>query len=62
MIYTPGLTGNWRKTFHYKGASEAAAKKRAMQKPHARAVVATSHYLTEEDYVRTHGRYWERGL
>jgi hypothetical protein len=62
MIYCPGDSErNWRKTFHYKGSSEAAAKARAMRKKHAKAVVSTRPWWTEEEYIRVYGRYWEKG-
>ncbi len=62
MIYAPGWAGNWRKTYHYKGSSEAAAKKRGMLHTHARAVLSTNPIATEADYVRAYGNYWEKGL
>jgi hypothetical protein len=61
MVYCPGYPGNWRKTFHYKGPSESTAKKRAMAKPHAQAVLSTKAWATEADYVHAYGNYWERG-
>ncbi|GEM_PF-2560445 len=62
MIYAPNWKSNWRKTFHYKGSSEAAAKARSMTKKHARAVIKTTPYMTEQDYIRAFGNYWEKGF
>ena len=62
MVYCPNWQGNWRKTFHYKGSSEGAARTRAMLKPHARDVISTTPFATEAEYIKAYGNYWEKGF
>jgi hypothetical protein len=63
MLYVPGYAGNWVKHKHYMRVSEETAKRRALLgTKHGRAVIRTQAFLTEDDYIRAYGNYWERGF
>lgn len=60
LIYIPGSSFNTVLKLHYRG-SRSAAKRRAMLKPHARAVIAMRP-VTEEQWRRCYGNPEERGV
>jgi hypothetical protein len=62
MFYTPNWEGNWKKSFHYKECTEAAARKRALSHPHAQAVTRVTRIETEDQYRRAFGNWEEKGL
>ena len=54
MVYIPGDDRNTVKTFHWRGCSEATARRRGLMKPNAQAVVAVRP-VSEAAWIRAYG-------